>query len=213
MSKSNPNKKTKVGNRKAGSRKGGELSNTHPPMMSLYQMTWDKVLRFLTTQNVINVTISYADLLNTILFASTATAPYCVFDYVKIKRVSIWSGSSSSNFPTTVSVQFSGGSITGNAGLFSDTSVSIYPACVHAKPSKAIAQFFQTSSASAAFTINCPAGSVIDVQLSMRDIQTLATAAQNASVGATVGGIFYRGLDGEAAASTVMPPVGGVPTF
>jgi len=218
MNKGNKNKKTKVGNRKAGSRTQGEMSNTHPPQMNLYQLDWNKVLRFVCTTAQVNSTISYEQLVNTILFSATATQAYRVFDFVKIKRVSIWAPGSLDPAATgafrsiTCSVQFLGTTTAGNADLHSDTSMSIYPACVHARPSKSVAQFYQNNS-NLAFQLNCPVGSVIDVQVSMRDSQNNATAATNASVGATVGGVFYRGLDGLPAATTTMPPVGGVPSF
>jgi hypothetical protein len=202
--------KKKVGNRKAGSRKGGERSLTHPPQMNLYQLNWNKVLRFTSTAAAVGTQITFQNILNTILFASTATAPYQVFDYLRILRISVW-GQAALGTPSTVQVIFNGTTIVGDANIHSDTSLGVLPACVHARPGATVAALFQLSGN--AFQITCPAGSIIDVEVVMRDSLGLATSAANASVGATVGGVFYRGLDGLAAASTNFPPVGNVPTF
>jgi len=187
-----------------------EMSSTHPPQINLYQITWNKVMRFTSIAAAVGTQITYQDLLDTILFATTATAPYQIFNFVRIKRVSVW-GQAALGTPSSVQVVFNGTTIVGDAGIHTDTSLGVLPACVHARPGKAVASLFQLSGS--AFQITCPAGSVIDVELEMRDAIGLAVAAQAASVGATVGGIFYRGLDGNATATTNFPPVGDVPTF
>jgi hypothetical protein len=204
--------KKKVGNRKAGSRNSnkGERSLTHPPQLNLYQLVWNKVLRFTSTAAATGTQITFQGICNTILFASTATAPYQVFDFCKINRVSVW-GQAALGTPSTVQVVFNGTTIIGDANVHSDTSLGVLPACVHARPGAAVAALFQVNGN--AFQLTCPAGSIIDVEVTLRDSLGLATAASNASVGATVGGVFYRGLDGLAAASTNFPPVGNVPTF
>lgn len=186
------------------------MSLTHPPQLNLYQLDWSKVLRFTATAAAAGTQITYQDLLDTILFATTATAPYQVFNFVRIKRVSVW-GQAALGTPSSVQVVFNGTSIVGDATVHSDTSLGVLPACVHARPKATVAALYQVSGN--AFKISCPAGSIIDVHVNMKDALDNAVAAQNASVGATVGGIFYRGMDGEAAASTNFPPVGNLPTF
>jgi hypothetical protein len=49
--------------------------------------------------------------------------------------------------------------------------------------------------------------------VSFRNIPGIANAATNASVGATIGTVFYRGLDGLAIASTNFPPPPGIIQF
>jgi len=194
-------------------------ASEHPPAMPFYQLTWSKRLRFIATSNIVNFDITYQMLLNTILFATTATAPYQVFDAVRVKFVEIWSPSfvttttSVPPLPTTCSVAFQGTAVDGDFALCSDTSMTIHPAHVKAVPRNALAGLWQNGVANACATINCPIGSVIDIMADFRDLPGTAAAALNPSVGATVGGVFYRGLDGAPAATTTMPPAGNVATF
>ncbi len=214
MKKSNSKNQKKI----VRSTRGDELKIEHPPAMQSYQLTWNKRLRFFVTTVQTNFNVTYAMICNTILFASTAVAPYTVFDFVRIKFVEVWSPQGTSLTvlpppPSTCSVSFNGGGIRGNDALYSDTSMTIHPAHVKALPKGSAASLWATGDSNVAFQLNCPVGSVIDLMVELRDLPAIATAALNASVAATVGGIFYRGLDGLPIATTTMPPVGNVPAF
>jgi hypothetical protein len=140
-------------------------------------------------------------LLDLILFPTTPTAPYRIFNAVKIKRVSVW-GLAGLGTPSTVEVVFDGTTVTGDQSVHTDTSLGVLPACVHARPKKSIAGLWNVASTNTAFTLRCPAGSIIDVELNLKDIMGDAEASSLASVGATVGEIFYRGLDGQPVATS-----------
>jgi hypothetical protein len=79
---------------------------------------------------------------------------------------------------------------------------------VRAVPSRlSQAAQFQSSDTSSAFTIEGPIGCVVDVEVTFRgNAYGVAVNAQNALVGATAGATYYRGLDGEALASTLFIP-------
>jgi hypothetical protein len=184
----------------------------HPPQISNYELRHTMPLRFTVTAAIVNFGVTYVNLLDTILFATTAIAPYRVFDAVKLVKVRVWA-SAALGTPTTVSVSFRGDQVgvTGDHRLISDTSLGFQPAFVEATPLQD-SVLYQGIGAGAAFTLTAPAGSIIEVHMQMRN-DDVATAAANVSVGATVGGIFYRGLDGLAAAGTNIPPLTGLPTF
>jgi len=182
----------------------------HPGMIAGYEITHTRRLRFTVTAAVANQQISFSNLLDTILFATTATAPFDVFDIVKVNWVQVW-GQAALGTPSSVAVSFN--SATGDRSLHQDTSLGIKPAYIKAVPSpKSLASFFQPATGGNAFIISAPAGSIVDVSLTFRDVPNAAQGAI-ASVGATVGSIFYRGLDGLAAAGTNFPVPAGIPSF
>jgi len=187
----------------------------HPPQINGYQITHSKTLRFTATAAATNQSIEYRNLLDCIGLSTTAIAGFQLFDLVKIRRISIW-GVSALGTPSTVSLTFVGAT-QGNAGdfqLHEDTSLGFEPAYVSASPSpRAPASLFQVSGNNVAFIFTCPAGAIIDCDLSFRDLPGEATALQNATVGATVGAVFYRGLDSLAIAGTNFPPPSGVAQF
>jgi len=180
----------------------------HPPQINGYEITHNKRLRFTATA-ASSTAITFADLLDTVLIATTAVQGFDLFDLVRIEYVEVW-GILAQGAPSSVSVVFT--TATGDRSIHTDTSLGVKPAYVRARPSdKSLASFWQVFAAGAAFQLQCPAGSIIDVSLSFRTAETFAPqAAQNALVGATAGDIYYRGLDGLAIAGTNFPPILGV---
>jgi hypothetical protein len=136
---------------------------------------------------------------------TSATAPYDLFKMVKMKAIKVWAlpvlGQTSS-----VTVIFDGvtAGSQGDRKVHTDTSMGIEPAYVSAQPSaKSLASMYQLSSGAECFFLDCPAGAVVDVMLDfISDTLGTAVAAQNPSVGATVGIIAFRGLDGAPLVST-----------
>lgn len=181
----------------------------HPPQINDYEISHKKRLRYTCIAGQTNFAVTYADLLDTILFASTAILGYDVFDIVKVKGIMVWSQSAIGT-PSTVQVEFA--TATGDRSVHTDTSLGVSPAFVHARPSaKSLASFFQVSAAGTCFLITCPTGSIVDVILEYRTSSTIApVAAQNALVGATIGQVYFRGLDGLNAATTAFLPPNGV---
>jgi len=187
----------------------------HPPQLDRFELEHSQSLRFTTSGAISSLSITFENLLDTMLFATTAIAPYEIFSKVKVRRVKVWSVPALGT-AASATVVYSGQSagFSGDDMIHTDTSMGIEPAFVNAAPSrKCLAALFQEPSNSSAFTLSCPAGSVVDVLLSFRGLPNVAIAAQNASVGATVGTFFYRGLDGKAVATTSFILPAGVTQF
>jgi hypothetical protein len=206
-------RKSKVGNRKAGSRSQKNMIERmeHPPQINGYEITHKKRLRFTVLAGVVNSAISFADLLDLIVLSTTAIQGYDVFDVVKVQSIEVW-GQAALGTPNTITVYFT--TSTGDRSVHTDTSLGVKPAYVKAVPSqKSLASFWQSSAAGNCFSITVPAGSVIDLNLSFKTAEfTAPQGTQNALVGATVGDIYYRGMDAANSASTNFPPIIGVNT-
>lgn len=187
-----------------------------PPQIGNYEVTHGTRLRFSTPTAAFDGNITFQNLLDTLLIAATATTGFDVFRFVKIRRVEVWAASGNTPasadgpLPVTATVVFQGvtAGIVGDVSVHTDTSMSIEPAYVNARPSsKSLASNFQISSAAVAFRLTCPLNSVIDVELSFKSQFVSAVAAQNALVGGVAGDIYLRGLDGVAASTSGLPPV------
>jgi hypothetical protein len=184
-----------------------------PPSISNYEVTHSTRLRFSSYNNAFDQAITFQNLLDTMLVAATAVVGYDLFQYVKIRGVEVWATNSlgsNGNLPATVEVTYYGATagIVGDVTVHTDTSMSIEPAHVMARPSpKSLASNFQVSSTAIAFKLNVPPNNVVDVLLTFKGQFITATAAQNALVGATAGRTYLRGLDGKAEAASQMAPV------
>jgi len=218
---------TNMPNRKSGMRKGGPLRQKtqrkqqgmtrrsaamipHPPQLDRYEIRHSQVLRFVTNTAVAS-NITFQNLLDSILLATSATAVYDLFDLVKINFVKVWS-IGAVGAVTTCQVAFEGQTIgqTGDNDIHTDTSIGVEPAFVNAIPAKkSLAAIFQPSTAGLAFVLLAPSSSVVDVSLSLRSLPGIATLAQHVAVGATVGSYNYRGLDGLGTSTTNYVPVVG----
>jgi hypothetical protein len=166
-------------------------------------------MRFITNAAVNQTVITWANLLDAINVAASAVTAFQLFERVKVKRVEMWATPVIGN-ATTVQVEFAAANtgFAGDARIHTDTSMGIEPAHVSAVPAKLSgAAQFQFSNAIAAFTLTCPSGTVVDVDLAFRGLPALASATAVAPVAATTGAWYYRGLDGLAAAATVFVPV------
>jgi hypothetical protein len=180
----------------------------HPPPINKYEIRHSTRLRFVANA-AISQGITFANLLDTLLFATSATAVYDVFGAVKIRAVEVWSVPSL-GAATTVSVVFNGTSaaLLSDQSVHTDTSMGIEPAHVLARPNaRSLAATFQESAtASSAFVLICPTGSVVDVELSFIGVFADPVLAQNVAVAATAGATYLRGLDGLATSTTKLPP-------
>lgn len=182
----------------------------HPPQIPSYGITRDVRVRFVQTAAGATP-ITFQNLLDTILIAVSATSGFDLFEAVRVNSVELWAIAALGT-SVTASLIFDGVT-TGAAGdqkLHTDTSVGIEPAHVRGRPDKLTqAGQFQASSASVAFLLDLPAGTVIDVSMTLRQpVNGTPVPAQNVLVGATPGTISYRGLDGKTTALTNIPVVG-----
>jgi hypothetical protein len=182
----------------------------HPPQIGSYEIAHGTRLRFTATAAVTNQPITFANLLDTVLIATSGTAAVDLFDVVKVRRISIWAQAALGT-PTTVQLVYA--TSTGDRAIHTDTSLGVKPAYVSARPAaKSLASFYSVSSTNTVFLVTVPAGSVIDVELSLRTSLGTPVSAANALVGAQLGELYYRGLDGLAIAGTNFPPPVGLTT-
>lgn len=190
-----------------GKRFKGNGGISHPQQINGQQLRFSTTLRFTATAAA-NATITYQNLLDTILVATTATAGSDVFQVVKIRAVEVW-GMPAIGAAGTVAVEYAG-AVAGSQGdqmIHVDTSMGVQPAHVLARPSRfSLASTYQPSTVAAAFVTRVIAGSVVDVHCTFRGQFTTNVAAQNALVAATAGAFYLRGLDGLATATTNFVP-------
>jgi hypothetical protein len=186
----------------------------HPPPIKSYGITHDVRVRF-QSGSAIDTAITFQNLLDVINISTSATTATGLFTQVRLNAVELWA-TPVTGAPVTVTLIFSG-AVAGAAGdlkTHTDTSMGIEAAHVRARPDRLTqAGQFQPNEADTAFTLVCPANTVIDVSMSLRNaIIGVATEVQNAPAGATAGVVYYRGLDGVAKSTTTMPVVGALAT-
>jgi len=186
-----------------------DRSLSHPPQIGNLGIVHSTRLRFITNAGVAQTGITFENLLDLLVVATTNLLVSDLFQQVRVRSVEMWAvpalGTS-----TTVQCEFTNqvAGFAGDAKIHSDTSMGVQPAHVRCKPAaRSGSAMFQFSQATNAFVLTCPSGTVIDVELTFRGLPQLSTAAQNACVGAAAGAWYYRGLDGQAKAATVFPPV------
>lgn len=189
-----------------------DLPWTHPPPRQNISLSQRRLHRFLCTTAYSN-NITFQNLLDGILIAATATQGYHLFQAVRLVYVEMWkmplSAVTSATEASTIIVEFDGttGGWAGDQKIHEDTSMGISPAHLKAVPSNtSLAGKFAPSSSAVAFRLDVPAGTVIDVMLDYVGQYNAGVTVANALVGATAGGIYLRGLDGQPIASTVFNP-------
>jgi len=177
----------------------------HPPPIRGIELKHRVTLRYISNATIAQ-NITYQNLLDLMLVASTTTNGYDLFEAVKIKRIVMYA-TPVTGAPTSMRLEFSGGTtgLVGDQDLYTDTSMGIQPAYINAKPDqKSLAANWQKSGTSIAFTLNAPVNTVIDLHLDLRSQFSNANpVAQNALVAANVGGQYLRGLDGAAVATSL----------
>jgi hypothetical protein len=186
-----------------------EMRITHPPQVQ-FQIRQTHRLRFTNTGTNPATSITYANLLETVVFAAQATVAYQMYDYVRVKEVEMWASTGASTVPcVSLGLDFAG-LTAGNIGAgrsFEDASVSpAYPAHIRGRPDpKSQTAQFQPNSASPAFHIRGNGVSIgmviVDVTLEFTNSPVVSPVV-SAVAGATPGTIYFRGLDGLANGST-----------
>jgi len=180
----------------------------HPPQVNGYNVSHTIRLRFTVTAASASFGITSDNILDTVLIAVSAVQGFKLFDIFRIRQVEIW-GAAALGTPSTITCIFTTAS--GDQLIHTDTSLGVKPAYVNAVPNtQSLASFWTSTAGVTMFVITCPAGSVLDLSCDFRTTNAAAAAAVNALVGATLGELYYRGLDGVAIATTNFPPVAGV---
>ncbi len=195
-----------------------------PPVLP--QLTQGITMRFKTTSAFTGVLgVTFYNLLDTWIIAGTATNGYQLWDYVKIKRVTVRcgiqiGGGGATQVPSaSCEVEFPGlvAGAQGSGLVKSSTSMSPFvPAIASLAPSpKSLAGMWQPSSNDTAFVIravdntgSAVIGAIVDVELSFKNNplvspQTIASALS----GATAGQIYFGSLDGARLAATAAKTV------
>jgi hypothetical protein len=178
------------------------------------------VLRFVTNSTfpAVGLIVTFQNLLDAWFIATTTTGGFQLFDYVRVKCVTIRaiSGIPSGQAPqATVMVEFPGATagFMGNGKMRSDSQIGFdEPAMVSLKPDKlSLAANFQISNAATAFVIRSVdaagaglGGTVVDVDLVYRNSSTINPAAiATARTGLTTGDLYFNGIDGQPVGTTV----------
>lgn len=178
-------------------------------------------LRFVTTLNFTgSYTVTWENLLDSWFVAGSATTAYQLFDFVKIRKVSVRGMGSADpgyplgptanvgiEFPGLVGGQFGGGKQKEAFGIGSTV-----PAYVSLKPDPmSQAAQYQPSTSNAAFIFRATdsqgtklAGAVVDVQVVFRNSADISPAAvATARAGMTSGQLYFGGIDGLLPANTI----------
>ncbi len=185
------------------------------------QLSTSNTLRFITTTNFTGaVGVTYNNLLDAWFIAGTPTTGYQLFDYIKVRRVTVWgiagngANSTFANGAATVSVEFPGlvlGSFGGGKTVTDSTLGNARPACVSLRPDPGSQSAqWQASSNNTAFVVRASdyagaalTGAIIDVECSWRnnpDVNPVTIAS--AIAGAVSGNLYYGGIDGARLAAT-----------
>lgn len=188
------------------------------------QLSTGITLRYITTGagGSASTTITFANLLDSWCIATSATAAYQLFDFVKVRRVTVRAvsnpaASSSISFlgaAATVGVEFPSLVVGTQAGGKQASQTELGTAriaCCSLRPGKlTAASMWQASTSNVAFVVRAVdwnggviVGAVIDVELSFKNSADVNPAAVTSAVaGATTGNLYYRGIDGAAIGAT-----------
>jgi len=193
-----------------GRKGGGRQMIPHPPQLPSYGIVRDVRMRF-ASNAAFKGNITWQNLLDTVLVATSATTAADLFESVRVNAVEVWAIAAVGS-AATCTVVFDATAI-GQAGdlkVHTDTSMGVEPAHVKARPDPLTqAGQFQASGGNPAFRLDVPIGAVIDVSLTMRQpVLAHAISSQNVLVGATTGAVYYRGLDGMTTSLTALPVQG-----
>jgi hypothetical protein len=196
------------------------LANRLPQVSD--QLMQSITLRYTTTGigGSSSTTITFANLLDSWLIAGTATNGYQLFDFVRVKRVTVRAVSdnivAAGVYPNSVSVGIEFPCLVAGAGAGGKTASDSamgqnQAAMVTLRPDKmSAASFWQASSSSVAFVVRAVnqdgtvvQGAIVDVECSFKNAPDVNPAAVTSAIaGATAGAIYFGGLDGARLAAT-----------
>ncbi len=185
------------------------------------QLSTGFTLRFITQSAFAGVaSVTFQNLLDAWFIAGTATTAYQLFDFVKIRRVTVRASiqpvtGGFQGFCANVGIEFPGlnSGQTGSGKQRQNSSLSPnVPACVSLTPGKdTLAGKYQQSVGSAAFFVRATdvtdtriIGAIIDVEVSYKnsgDVNPAALAVARA--GLVPGSIYFGGMDGQTPGATV----------
>jgi hypothetical protein len=166
------------------------------------------------------VGVTFANLLDAVLIATGATTSFQLFDFVKVRRVTIRTCNSDTTTGTaygeesTVAIEYPGLVLGSNGGGKQITNSNVgtaFPAYASLRPDKlCAAAMWQPSSNNTAFLVRAAnanatiaVGTLIDVEVSYKNSAYVSPVAISSAIaGATAGNIYFGGLDGGRLAAT-----------
>jgi len=184
------------------------------------QLSVGQTLRFVTTGigGSTSTTVTYANLLDAWFIAGTATTAYQLFDFVKVRRVTIRAVGSNitgnNNQSVTVGIEYpaiNNGALSAGNQVSNSNLGTTFPAFASLRPAKLSQNAqWQASTGAVAFVLRATqadntvaVGAIIDVELSFKNSGDVNPAAvTSAIVAATPGNIYFGGIDGGRLAAT-----------
>jgi len=197
--------------RRARPRRGGNRAGqiVKPPQMQSNIIVRHK-FRFTSTSGT-TTPVSVAGLLGVAgAIAIGANALQGIFQSVKLHQVEVWSPPAAQGAAVTCSLEWEAPT-NATQNEVSDTTVSVsQPAYIRCRPPpNTQCAFWQTYSSNVMFYLTAPVGSIIDVTLSMVffDDEAGPSVTYGTTATATVGNLYYLGLNNGGSGSTIYPPV------
>jgi len=164
-------------------------------------------------QTLASKPITRAMLLNLYTMATTTTNQFRLITGIKINRVTLFGQPAAlGSAPSTVQVEWTGAQAPST--IHSDTAIGVRAAIVRSRPPVDSSNRWWSISGSneteTLMLISGPAGTIVDLDCSVRfaDDEAAVSGEAGTGAGATVGTVYWNYLDGFA--SKVLAPVGGV---
>lgn len=206
-------KNNKNNRRGPKARRAGPTKLPNTPFVLLATPDFGHTFQFIcTTTPASKLPVTRANVLNLIQVALGAgLASFQILGALRVRRVSIWSPIVSAFTPEFVEIEWNGGLYAPSA-IHSAISEGLFPAKLATRPPPMSSPDLWTLSGASnltevLFTVTCPVGSVLQVEVAARLIDD-EPAAQGDQGVATAGTVYYGPLDGFA--SNTLVASGGV---
>lgn len=198
-------------NKSVGRAREGAQRERHPPAIQNTN-TVHRVFRFKAAAAGSN-TISVTSILDLLEMATSTTVAYRQIDAFKIKRFRVWGPPDPASAVPSL-VKFEWFNTSSSFGQKIDQSMGVLPGYIEASPPRGDLAFWigSGSSLGTICAITGPAGTIVDLEITVRDIHDVAgTLATNSNGTAlVVGSTYVNFLDGTAknlVAQGVLTPV------
>jgi len=170
-------------------------------------------MRFRNKDVTTAVTFSGAQILNTVLNATSASLLTATFQYFKLKRIRMWASdipATGGGTPSSASIAFvdTTAGEEGNARTYVlNPAGNAAPAYFEYKfrPEQAFGRWQSGSSAASFIVTSSDCDLIIELDVTFRNVSGLAQPAIVTGTGLTTGAHYFRGLDGLAIANTKWP--------
>lgn len=176
----------------------------HPPELTNYGVTHSRRLRWYFNTSINQQLITFRNICDSILVATSSTALYDLFQSVRVRAIEIWGPGATAAATNTIVVEFAGS----DNRIHTDSSVgTAMPTHIFARPSpKSQPALWQIATFGNCFNVSGPAGAIIDLLVDFRNLPSTALAGSAGSSALTTGATYYRGLDGLQSGSSVFTP-------